>query len=106
MIECSRCRNNCPNTMWETEGWNSAEFCEFIVEKIRQMAKTYICNAKIPSDHIEKHLDTIANAKDFWHYEDLFEEGEHSLDADYEETEDESEFWIIFDEMVDELFEV
>jgi len=104
MIECSRCNNNCANARYLGESINTAEFCAFIVDKLRKMAKTYICNEKIPSEHIERHLATIANAHDFWHPEDLFDEGDRGEDGE-DMSEDEAEFWTIFDGMVDELFE-
>jgi hypothetical protein len=109
MIECSRCKNNCPNIAWEMHGIDTSEFCTCIVEQINQLAAIKLQQQEeymgIPLDLTQKHLQTIANARDFWHPEELFEEVEVVGMMGDEIGADEYSFYTIFDGLVDELFE-
>jgi hypothetical protein len=108
MVMCEECTNeDCSNAFFDKKeglcGVNTAEFCVPMIELVKKKAKTHVSNAKIPSENIERHLRTIQNARDFWHPEDLFNEGDREPDGEGV-SEDEAEFWTIFDEIVDRVF--
>jgi hypothetical protein len=100
MVMCEECTiEDCSNSFWDRReglcGINTAEFCKVMIDLVKEKAKTHVSNAKIPSQNIEKHLQTIQNALDFWHPE---------FNIDESLAEDEAEFWLVLDEIVDEIF--
>lgn len=105
MVMCDTCSDgDCLNNTEEgRDSINSAEFCKPMIKLINLRAKTYVCNEKIPSENIERHLRTIQGATDFWHPEDMFDEGDRGPDGE-DMSEDEDEFWTIFDGLTDEIF--